>query len=545
MKATEHGSVLVMAVVAMLVLAILGVSFALLADVESRIGVNFRHQVQAEALAEAALERARDQVQSAVSSDFTSFIAQQVLFSDEPLGGGVYSARIDNDCPPLVPNVPALRDSNCSGATPWNTPDSNEIAVITAWATVGSGRARVRGVVEITNVWKHVCSSPTTDGYCNDESNTNGNPTIQPGDPNDANGPAVFDDLPRPVLGCSRVDPLLHARNPLDLAQQRDACGMDRVDPFGNVLSAGDPNKRRMFTYPYPQHLGPGDPRFVIMGPESGPFCNGGGQTYFGYFDCALTTPRPASLPGGPVDACVRPGDSRAGLPGSGYRAQIYDPVLEVFRCPSGVTGMVFVQSNNTLTQSQNSGAMTDRRTMYILNGAYKVQNRTFYGTVVVEGLDGSALCSPGNERDVEMKQGAKIWTGPNDGTGPGSGAQAYGYPLALLIYNPDMAPPTPSAPQATCGDMGSASGTEIHGLIYSAGRLEFNPFQVDGTVVAYDIHAQGSSSTYRYNYEYGEDAPPPGFDSTNGNKVVFSRKSFISCADFNLSEATAPSACR
>jgi hypothetical protein len=72
--------------------------------------------------------------------------------------------------------------------------------------------------------------------------------------------------------------------------------------------------------------------------------------------------------------------------------------------------------------------------------------------------------------------------------------------------------------------------------MIYSGGNVEFNSIVVDGSIVAFQIQTQGSSSTYTYRDEYGKAAPPPGFqdDSVNsGNTVVLVRKSFIVCADY------------
>ena len=58
----QRGSVLVIAVIAMLIMAILSFSFALLARLEMTSGFNYKAQAQAEALAEAGLERGRDAV---------------------------------------------------------------------------------------------------------------------------------------------------------------------------------------------------------------------------------------------------------------------------------------------------------------------------------------------------------------------------------------------------------------------------------------------------------------------------------------------------
>ena len=64
----QRGSALIIAVIAMLILGILSFSFALLSRVEMTTGVNYKFQAQAEALAEAGLERARDEVRAAADS---------------------------------------------------------------------------------------------------------------------------------------------------------------------------------------------------------------------------------------------------------------------------------------------------------------------------------------------------------------------------------------------------------------------------------------------------------------------------------------------
>ncbi len=108
----------------------------------------------------------------------------------------------------------SIQDPSCGGGSAGR--DTNETAVLTAWGTAanGLGRARVRAVLGIDNPWKHVCSNSSQDnppGYCNEPANRNGNPTIVPADPNEyPGGPAAYDELPRPQLGCSAIDVTLH-----------------------------------------------------------------------------------------------------------------------------------------------------------------------------------------------------------------------------------------------------------------------------------------------------------------------------------------------
>jgi hypothetical protein len=168
----------------------------------------------------------------------------------------------------------------------------------------------------------------------------------------------------------------------------------------------------------------------------------------------------------------------------------------------------------------------------------FTMQSQNLHGIVVVEG-NGQSGC--GGSRDIWHKNGAKIRTQP----------PLYGYPLAYLLFDPvdavTLAPqPTanPLNPQGVCADMGSASGTEIHGLVYSGGHVEFNPVVVDGGVVAFEIQTQSTSSAYAYNPTFGNAAPPPGFPEGSGNTVVLVRKSFIVCVDY-AADTGGGSACR
>jgi hypothetical protein len=62
----------------------------------------------------------------------------------------------------------------------------------------------------------------------------------------------------------------------------------------------------------------------------------------------------------------------------------------------------------------------------------------------------------------------------------------------------------------------------------------------VDGGVIAWDIDTQASSSSYAYNYTYGNATPPPGFPKGGGTEVRIIRKSFIVCSNY----ASPASAC-
>jgi Tfp pilus assembly protein PilX len=561
---SERGSALILAVIAMLVMGVLSVSFALLADMETRIGVNYKQQAQAEALAEAALERGRDAVRTAptAAGGFTGWLngtaagmagAHLFAWNGAGLGAGSYSARLDNDCA-LANTIPAAVEEPAIGGTPCgNDTDTNETAVLTAWATAGTGASRIRAVVAVDNPWKHVCSNakPDNNGYCNEPGNRNGNPTIQPADPNDPNGPAAYNALPLPVIGCSRVAPGLH-RGAHALAVQVAGC-------------QANPN---MYTPPGPTGIG-NPPRFAVMGElpvalggtmPAAKTCNnepigGNGNVYFGYFDCALTTyclaadghvcgtmgDRKGCLRG-PLHAAIYGGlpDTRMVVGHPNYdntRYTEYDPITGT--CVGGSTGTVITGNVNF---NQDVGAPAKQFDVYVHNGSWSQgNNRKFYGTLVVEtnGAGGTQLLV-GNGNATEL------WAGKNGlaATAAWPAPHTYGYPLVALVYDPNLAAPTvsPYAPQNHTADFGS-NNTNIHGIIYSGGHVLFNPLAFDGGVVAFEIQTQGSA-TYTYNGTYGNATPPPGFMAGTGNQVVIIRKSFIVCVNYAADTGGIPSTC-
>lgn len=512
-RCDQRGSVLVIAVIAMLVLGLLGVSFALLSRLEVTTALYHKTQVQAEALAEAGLARGRDAVRGAAGEacGFTRWTdpaaaaygcgpgLAKLLFDRIGLDAGEYSAVVDNDCDPLVPA--SLQDGSCLAGSPAR--DTNGTAVVTAWATAanGPGRARVRAVVAVDSPWQHVCSSSTQDhppGHCNEAGNRNGSPAVTPADPNEyPGGPAAYDDLPRPLLGCSAVDPALH----------------------GETTANCPPGQN--YGYPYS-----GGKRLVVAGDRRTANCDGGGLQYQGYFDCALTTPCPPAICGGAGRAaCVKAGDGR--IDGVTY-------VSNSTGCGAH-TGMVFRGASPPSTTYGAPGAGV---LVYVMRGTtapwtdvgccdFSMSGTHLYGTAVLEG-NGQAGCS-GAGRDLHHTAGARAWTQAN----------VYGYPLAYLVFDPvealaDGPEPTanPLNPQETCAAPGGGFGTEIHGFVYSGGSVEFDAIELDGGVVAFQIQAQGSSSRYRYNPVHGS-APPPGFPAGAGNTVVVVRKTFAACVNY------------
>jgi hypothetical protein len=344
-------------------------------------------------------------------------------------------------------------------------------------------------VLGIDNPWKHVCSNSSQDnypGYCNEPANRNGNPLIVPADPNEyPGGPAAYDDLPRPLLGCSAIDVTVHGE------------------------SAGNCPPGQNYTYPYPVGK-----RLVVQGDASIGNCGTfNGVTFRGYFDCALTTPCELPLCNPIVRACVPPGDPRLS------DASRYAP------SPCGANrGMV---RTGAVSFTGNIGAPGNGRNIYVMGGTFTLQGDDFYGVVVVEGN------GTGGDDDLRHRNQARIWTEQVNTT---HNRPVYGYPLAYLVYDPMLPAPTanPLAPQNTVADLGGGFGSEIHGIVYSGGNVDFDPILLVGGVVAFQIQTQSTASIYWYSPTYGNATPPPGFPVGSANTVILVRKSFIVCSNYS-----------
>jgi hypothetical protein len=431
--------------------------------------------------------------------------------------------------------------------------------------------------------WKRVCSNSENDPggpYCTDAANTKGNPSVVPANPADLNGPKGYSELPRPIIGCSRIDPTLHG-------MQFDTCAgiagttkalfaQPAVGVQTGIVAPGYP------AYPaVPAAPAPGtstNPYLVLMGEDptistkagvaktchNGVDALGNPITYFGYFDCALSTycdPGEGPCPGGVLrKGCLRPTDTRvivghADEDSAHYVAPIRNgtPGVEAGNVTTscsaaGGTGMVFTGDQNFINNLSSGGRPI---TLYVQHnpatpgvaGIPSVgigpQDMLLIGTLVAEGA-------------IESKNKAEICTGGPQATAPANNcsvavtatgsAVAYGYPLAILAYDPKLPYPTvsPQAPQEFEVDFGS-NNTKINGSVYVAGELTFNPINVNGSSIAYDIDLQSSTSSYRYMDAYGVASPPPGFMSSAGIATMI-LKSFIVCTTFG-SETTSAAA--
>ncbi|MBI2467999.1 MAG: hypothetical protein HYV62_09320 [Candidatus Rokubacteria bacterium] len=529
---------------------------------------------------------------------FTPWLGGPLLASGIPLGAGQYWARIDNDCNPLVPT--AIQEGAQQVPPPpcnLTGPDQNEVGVLTAWAETSSGvgRSRVRAVVGVDNPWKHVCSDVKADGngYCNDPSNANGNPKITPADPNDPNGPNGYDDLPRPILGCSTIDPTMHGSTTINCPPGDTFTWDPATSTYRHVTTSAAPL--------------PGA-RLVLMGEN--PALNPAAKVcyedtvagkYWGYFDCALQTPcdgnidsalGPSSgkacgdIPGNIQPACVRPGDTRAaaipskykvvganGCPGLGGANVVNGMVLNWYpnaaasrpigrasernpkfdgrigSCPVATSGATFncvppvgseINGRNLYVLRDGGGAGTGQVT-FDHTGAGETY---MYGTIVVEGNGVNPGCGGAGTNDVGLYNRSILTTAQRNmtqQTETGQNSYVYGYPVTLIVFDPIQATTAPIAPTAnpynpqnTCADMGSAN-TAVNGMIYSGGHIQFNPINMNGTVIAFEIQTQGGANAgIGYNSTYGYDTPPPGFPIGAGNQVVIIRKSFIVCTSYN-----------
>ena len=305
--------------------------------------------------------------------------------------------------------------------------------MLTAWATSGGGRARMRAIVGVDSAWRRVCAAARPDRarYCDAPGDGSGKPALTPADPNDVHGPAAYDDLPRPILGCSRIAPGLH-RGPHTLAAQLGGC---LAHPA-------------MYSPPYPVAHG-GPPRLVVMGEEPA----AGGRTcyedpvrpglrYFGYFDCALQTQcDPVTMPcgaWGDRKGCVAAADSRLVTHPTRYVA--YDPTLG--RCGSGAageTGLVCLPGQGCSHFGQDVGSPQMQFTMYVFRQSWsQANNRRAYGTLVAEGT-----VAGGTAFAAGRGPGAGLWTGPTESPGT-----KWSTPRSRAMSSTT---PRPTMPRARC----------------------------------------------------------------------------------------------
>jgi hypothetical protein len=178
--------------------------------------------------------------------------------------------------------------------------------------------------------------------------------------------------------------------------------------------------------------------------------------------------------------------------------------------------------------------------TAYVLrqgnDGQVEVAGGVVYGTLAVEGNglpSGSEPCVPGNV-DVRVADDARLSADPS----------TYGYPLAILLYDPTAPSPAvnPVAPQSVCASLGTRN-TAVQGVVYSAGRARLGPVTMEGGVVAFEVRAEGPGGSLRHDPRYASGATPPGFRAREGSRVTPVWKSFVACASYR-DERDSPSPC-
>jgi len=532
--ANQDGMAVVIAAIAMLVLGVIGFSFALLANLETRIGLNQKQAVQALAIAEAGLDHARNLVLSGGTQNFDTWVGNAgngaMVISGQEFGGGTYAVRIDNDCSPnIVPAV--LADTGCGA-----NQDGNEKAALTAWATTatgggwasgGAGRARVRVLLTYSNAWKHSCYSGN-DQLCTDDqvpacANQN---CVSPADPKDPNGP-VKGQLPLPN----------------DIRCGTAGSGSFPPIPAGHI--PGD-----VLTYLTTNLI---TDRPCVMYP---------------YYEQALFTAAPTRLRCPPVGGGADPCEP----PNAGTLAWNSNPGI-CTATPSKCHGMVFFGSAPNLatgafdvsfgtqtmgggrdhagcmgTQGEDSSrpcyqaGANSSVVVYVMAKARVETGVEINGTLVLHG--NGVPGSTGPNRDLTLSGTNRITTNPCTG-----GANTCGYPLAILAYDPpgndadDPAPVYPTPGQSIHLDISNAT-SRINGIVFSGGTVDFNPITVNGGIVAYDINVNNAATSITYNETYGNAAPPPGFSTPSGTtSVTYARSGWMHCTTYG-DESGGPTAC-
>jgi Tfp pilus assembly protein PilX len=531
---SEAGSVLVAAILAMLLLGVFALSVSVLADLESRLGLNQKSAQQALNLAEAGLEHGRNILGNA-ATNFDAYIANAttrqlgVPGSGILLGPGRYWVRVDNDCaapsgyapapaPPFVPTVVEDR----GGGTCSDTNDQNETVVLTAWSEVRDGankligRARVRAHYTIGNPWKHSCYDQDGELCIEDAvGGCNNNPCIDPSDPRHPHGPARG-ELPIPKdIRCGKLGNGTYPAIPLE----------DRPTDVNAVMTDNAP----CVIYPYYQWAlhQPAPTRTWCPHIETGGYgtdpCSGvGNEGTLAWNPDPLhpiCVPTPQKCHGmvffGPGDTVARlatKADVNFGTSGS-TQAGCMGTYLGDANCPGSISSVV----------------------VYVMGKVTITNNVSVNGTVVLHG-DGAG---DGGNKDFGLTGTNHITTQPCTG-----GPNTCGYPLAILAYNPNEAAPTTAVGQTIQLDLSNAT-SQVHGLIYTGGTADFGPLTVDGSVIGYDVNLTNTASRITYNEFYGDAAPPPEFTSVNnGGGVQMFPATWVHCTYYANESSGAPTPC-
>jgi Tfp pilus assembly protein PilX len=538
---SEHGSALVVAILAMLIVGVFGLSIAVLADLETRIGINHKAAQQAFALAETGLEHGRNAIRDAVPAlTFDAFITSATTrrlgmpSTGIALGAGRYWVRVDNDCatpagfagsPAFVPAV--VQDSGGSCA---DDDDTNETVVLTAWAEATDGpgrvigRARLRAHYTIGNPWKHSCYNANGQ-LCIDDAvgGCNSNPCIDPSDPRHPNGPAkgtlpIPSDIRCGTVGSGPYPPIPPSDIPIDV----QASG---------AIGASAP----CVIYPYylwalktPAPTREVCARVIATGYGTNDCGPGVGTIAFNAADLTCTTSAPGRCHG---MVFFGPGTSSSALATG----------ADVTIGTSGIAhaGCLGTQNDSSSRPCYDGGAPDSSVVVYVMGKATITNNVEVNGTVV---LHGNEAAGGGANRDFGLTGTNRVTTRPCL-VGSPAPSPGCGYPLALLGYNPNEVAPTTATGQTLVLDL-SNSTSLITGLIYSGGTADFNPLTVDGGLIAWDVNITNTASRITYNPTYGNAAPPPAFITpTDGSGILMYPATWVRCTNYQ-NDFSGPTPC-
>jgi hypothetical protein len=539
---SDEGIALVAAIVGMLLLGVFALSVSVLADLESRLGLNHRAAQQALALAEAGLEHGRNMLRDAVTAgNFNAFIASAaarqlgVPTAGILLGSGRYWVRVDNDCaapagfvgtPAFVP--PVVEDDR-DGAGCLDTVDANQTVVLTAWSEVPDGagrvigRARLRAHYTIARPWKHACFDQDGELCIGDAvAGCNNNPCIDPSDPRHPNGPSTG-ELPIPS----------HIR-----------CGTGGSPPYPGIPDEDIPNdvKARMtptapcVIYPY-YHWA------IRTAAPTRTTCRAILATGYGTDECdsSLNMGTFAWTPDDPK--CDDKPSKCHGLvffgPGQNPGFLGNKANIEV-RTSGGHIGCVGGQKELPAADCYNAVlSESDSKVIYVM-GTITIRGGAVQGTVVVHG-DG-----PGGLPIAFALQGqSQVTTHPCPAGSP-LPSPGCGYPLAILAYNPSEPAPTVVTGQSMHLELSNSSlRTLVSGLIYTGGTAHVSPLTVNGGLIGHDVNIETTSTRMTYDPTYGNAAPPPGFETSTGgsSSVLMYPATWVHCT-YYANETDGPSPC-
>jgi hypothetical protein len=543
---------LVAAILVMLLLGVFALSVSVLADLESRLGLNQRAAQQALVLAEAGLEHGRNMLRDAVTpGDFNALIANAatrqlgVPTTGIPLGSGRYWVRVDNDCaapggfagsPAFVPV--AVQDDPGGGCS--DTVDANQTAVLTAWSEVtdGSGRvigrARLRAHYTIMTPWKHACYDQD-ELMCIEDAvgGCNNNPCIDPSDPRHPNGP-TRGDLPIPSdIRCGTYGRGLYPRIP------------DNDIP--------DDVKARM-TMTAPCVIYPYYGWAIKTAAPTRATCQAIVATGYGTDECDSEL-KMGTYPWDPTDSrCHGPGSTPSkchGLvffgPGQNVEYLGNGAHIEV-RTSGGHIGCVGQQKELPAANCYKDLPESDSKVIYVM-GQIIIRGGAVQGTVVIHGDGGST-------NDFGLQGQSQVTTHPCPAGSP-SPSPGCGYPLAILAYDPNEPAPTVAGQSIRLDLSSNLSDTQVRGLIYTGGTADVSSLTVNGGLIGYDVNIKNTSTRITYDPTYGNAARlygnsarppgfkrPSGFEPTDGSSgVLMYPATWVHCT-YYASETTGPTPC-